>query len=515
VSRGLVLHDRALPGPASTEEIIPDLSGRLAALAQTARAQVHAAGRPTLFWMTVPAVPVDPLDLVAWASARSVEPVLWTRPADGFSFVGLGRAWACAATGQARFQMARDAWEDLRRHAVTNGVSPGLPAGLRSQAGSAVWTTGPVLAGGFAFDPDGPTEPQWSDFGASSLVLPRLGIVTHGDTSRLVVSVVLWPDGPGDEARRAVGEAMAWLSDLAECQVSSDAAASGREQRSRGPATPGWITTRELVPAADWKGLVARAAQAVRDRELRKVVLARALRVAGATCDPVETLRRLRGSFPTCAVFAVARGGRWFVGATPERLVRVRQGEVSAMALAGSAPRGRTDTEDRQLGEALLDSVKDRVEHTVVVDTLRESLSGACEAVSVAGSPLLLRVSNVQHLHTPIAARLRAGCTILDLIGRLHPTPAVGGVPRAAALGWLREHERLERGWYAGPIGWIDGQGDGEFVVAIRSALLGPDEALLFAGCGIVADSDPEAEYAESRLKLRTMLSALGAGDEA
>jgi isochorismate synthase len=509
-----MLHNRALPGPATTGPVIPDVSDRLTALVQTARAQLRTTGRPTLVWMTIPAAPADPLDLLAWASARSVEPVLWTRPADGFSFVGLGRAWACPATGQARFHVARDAWEDLRRRAVTDESGPDPARGPRPGAGPGTWT-GPVLAGGFAFNFEGPVEPRWRDFGASSLVLPRLGIVTRGGMSRVVVSVVLRPDGPDDEALRAAGDAMAWILDLAAYHASSGDGTGGRTPQARDAATSGSITTHELVAAAEWKALVARAAQAVRDRELRKVVLARALRVTGATWDPVETLRRLRENYPTCAIFAVARGRRWFVGATPERLVRVRQGEVSAMALAGSAPRGRTDAQDRQLGETLLSSVKDRVEHRIVVDALRESLSGACEAISIAGSPQLLRVSNVQHLHTPIAARLRAGYTVLDVVGRLHPTPAVGGVPRASALAWLREHERLERGWYAGPIGWLDGQGDGEFVVAIRSALLGPGEALLYAGCGIVADSDPDAEYAESRLKLRAMLSALGAGDEA
>jgi isochorismate synthase len=214
-------------------------------------------------------------------------------------------------------------------------------------------------------------------------------------------------------------------------------------------------------------------------------------------------------------VFAVVRGGRWFLGATPERLVRVRHGEVSAMALAGSAPRGQSPEDDRRFGEALLASAKDRVEHAIVVEMVRHSLSGACDAVSVAEAPALLKVSNVQHLHTPIAARLRGGSTIFDLIERLHPTPAVGGVPRAAALDWLRRREGLDRGWYAGPIGWIDGRHEGEFAVAIRSALLSRDEALLYAGCGIVAGSDPDAEYGESQLKLRAVLAALGANGQA
>ncbi|MDR7420512.1 MAG: isochorismate synthase [Armatimonadota bacterium] len=506
MSRGLRLDARTLVDGVVPAGAVADAAGRFAAVVRTAGARARAAARPVLAWMALSALPVDPLDLAAWAMSRSVEPVLWTRPAEGFAFVGLGRAWTCDAAGATRFEAARDAWDDLRHHAVTEATD--------SDAASpdGAWSVAPVLAGGFAFNSDDPVQPPWSEFGASSLVLPRLGVVTRGGLSRVIISAVVQPDQSDDDGQRVAGEVTVWLSDLSRRRVLTGARP---DPASDGGTARALITTHEPVPAAEWKVLVARAARAVQDRELLKVVLARSLRVASAAFDPLETLRRLREGFPTCAIFAVARGKRWFVGATPERLVRVRAGEVSAMALAGSAPRGRTDADDRRLGEALVASAKDRVEHAVVVDTLRASLSDVCEAISVAGAPSLLRFSNVQHLHTPIAARLRQGYTVLDLVGRLHPTPAVGGVPRATALEWLRQNERLDRGWYAGPLGWVDARGDGEFAVAIRSALVGPDEALLYAGCGIVADSDPDAEYAESQLKLRTMLSALGAGDEA
>jgi isochorismate synthase EntC len=159
----------------------------------------------------------------------------------------------------------------------------------------------------------------------------------------------------------------------------------------------------------------------------------------------------------------------------------------------------------------LRSNTKDRIEHAIVVEALREVLSDVCDDLSVADAPELLRVSNVQHLFTPIHGRLRDRLNILQLVERLHPTPAVGGFPRTAALQWMQEREGLDRGWYAGPIGWIDHAGEGEFAVAIRSAILHGSEAVLYAGCGIVADSDPEQEYAESALKLRPLLSALGA----
>ena len=178
------------------------------------------------------------------------------------------------------------------------------------------------------------------------------------------------------------------------------------------------------------------------------------------------------------------------------------------MSLAGSIRRGRTPEEDQQLGQALQDSVKDRNEHTVVVQAMVEALYATCASLTV-GPTGLLKLGNIQHLCTPIIGPVADGQTLLDLVERLHPTPAVGGRPRVVALHWIRQHEQLDRGWYAGPVGWVDERGEGEFAVALRSALLHGDRATLFAGCGIMADSDPEREYVESSLKLKPMLTAL------
>jgi isochorismate synthase len=163
------------------------------------------------------------------------------------------------------------------------------------------------------------------------------------------------------------------------------------------------------------------------------------------------------------------------------------------------------------LGEQLLASAKDRHEHEVVVRTVVEALGPLCDQLDVGATPSLLKLGNVQHLYTPVTGHLCSACTLLNVVERLHPTPAVGGRPREAALALIREREGFDRGWYGGPVGWIDQRGEGEFAVAIRSALLHGTQATLFAGCGIVADSDPEREYAEAALKLKPMLSALGA----
>ena len=198
---------------------------------------------------------------------------------------------------------------------------------------------------------------------------------------------------------------------------------------------------------------------------------------AEAAFNPRLVLERLQDDYPSCFVFAVAREERCFLGATPERLVRLRDGTVTTMCLAGSYPRGASEPEDRRLGEALLADRKERTEHEVVVRALREGLAELCDELAPVSTPVLLKVRNVQHLLTTLVGRVADGRTLLDLVERLHPTPAVGGYPRERALGLIREREGLDRGWYAGQIGWLDARGEGEMGVAIRSALLCGAEA--------------------------------------
>jgi len=243
---------------------------------------------------------------------------------------------------------------------------------------------------------------------------------------------------------------------------------------------------------------------------IEKLVLARRLRarVLGPL-DPAAVIRRLRAEYGGCTVFAFSRGESCFLGATPERLVQLESGVVRADCLAGSTARGANDDEDQALGEALFADQKERHEHALVVRALRDALGPLCSSLSVPATPNLLSMPNVQHLHTPVEGEVNGERHVLELVERLHPTPAAGGLPTRAALPLIRSYEKFDRGWYSGPVGWVDGRGGGEFVVAIRSALLGGNQAHLYAGCGIVAGSDPEREYEESCLKLRPMLWAL------
>jgi len=281
----------------------------------------------------------------------------------------------------------------------------------------------------------------------------------------------------------------------------------------RPPAAPG--TGREVDHAVesrpsphDWLGLVAEAVAGIRGAAMQKVVLARSVAIRSSTAfEPFDLVATLRDRYPECRVFGWQEGESTFIGASPELLI-AREGRHFELApLAGSAPRGTDPEHDRRLGDALLASPKDRMEHEIVVDDAVRRLTGLVTTIERSATPQLQRFATVQHLATPIGGTTDA--RILELAGALHPTPAVGGAPRAEALAFIDKMEGIDRGWYAGGIGWADGAGNGEIALGLRSALVRGDQAIVYAGNGIVRDSEPEAELEETRLKLRPMLDLL------
>jgi isochorismate synthase len=424
---------------------------------------------------TAQVAPLDPLDVFEQAT-RDDERTYWERPDEAFAVAGLGAAWAFTATGAAPVTEAAAAWRSYVDE-----------TGLCAAGGAAPWGAGVLALGGFAFAPGmagtGLAGASWRGFPPGRIVIPRVTVSRVGSDTWVTAAA------PGER-----------LPTVTHAHVPAPVP----------PLSAQEMPVEEMPPAGQWRTLVRRGADAVRDGAYTKVVLARALLVRGVRLTPAQVLRRLRASYPGCTLFAATAGDRCFLGATPERLVRLRAGDVATQAVAGSAPRGASVAEDRRLGERLRASPKDRLEHAVVVDVVRGVMDEVCQDVTPPAEPKLLKVANVQHLVSALAGRLRDPLSVLDLVERLHPTPAVGGFPRHAALAWIARHEGLARGWYAGPIGWINPDGEGEFAVAIRSAVMRGSEAVLFAGCGIVADSDPDQEYAESALKMRPLLDALG-----
>ncbi len=260
-----------------------------------------------------------------------------------------------------------------------------------------------------------------------------------------------------------------------------------------------------------YKEAVRTATQEIRTGELRKVVLARQIRVeAGRVLDPLLLAARLRAVDPDAYTFVAPTSLGIMVGASPELLVSKHGAEIRSNPLAGSAPRSGDPDEDRANAAALSDSDKDREEHAIVVEAVAEMLGAFCEELHWDPEPVLLPTANVWHLSTRFHGVLRDAATdVLQLVAALHPTPAVGGWPREAALDAIQRLEPFERGSYAGPVGWMDAEGDGEWAIALRCAELEGDRATLFAGAGIVADSDPEAELDETERKFRAFLDSL------
>jgi isochorismate synthase len=475
-------------------------SHRLAELLDRASEQARASQRPVLVSTVEPAPAVDPLEALAHASSNggalaeqaAAGRMYWTRPAEGFALAGLGSVAELASAGSLRFETLDREWAALVRCAVTDDASGGAPG------------VGPLLMGGFAFEPEGPRSARWRGFPSALLSLPRLQHTLTAGDGWLTTSILVGPDGEPDVDLAALSELRAQFVDALEQLTAHAAPAMHR-------AT---IAYDEALPSSDWRAAVSAAAASVRAGELEKVVLAREVRAtAQQPFSIAAAVRHLRAAYPDCYVFSIWRGARAFVGASPERLVRLDGRDVRTSSLAGSSPRGATPDEDRELAERLLASAKDRVEHAVVRRTLCAALAEVGDDVTAAEEPSVLTLPQVHHLHTPVKARLRPGHSLLDVVERLHPTPAVGGHPRDAALRFICAHEQMDRGWYAAPVGWL-GRDHGEFAVALRSALISGAEASLFAGCGVVADSDPDLEYAESELKLRPMESALAAASE-
>jgi menaquinone-specific isochorismate synthase len=257
--------------------------------------------------------------------------------------------------------------------------------------------------------------------------------------------------------------------------------------------------------------LVAKAVDAIGADELVKVVLAREVVVAANRDIHVPTvLRRLRSLYPACTIVGCPVGDSRFVAASPELLVSRRGSLVCAHPLAGTIPRSGNPATDRALEDRLLSSTKDRAEHDLVVQDVARALEPWCSALDIPATPSIIELRNVSHLGTLITGTLRSGApSALGLAAALHPTAAVCGTPRAAALDWLAAHEGFDRGPYAGAVGWVDGRGDGEWVVGIRSAVIAGSSARLFAGVGVVDGSDPAAELAETQFKLQALLAAV------
>lgn len=449
-------------------------------------APTHATTAADLVATASHHAPVDPFALFGAAHAAGFDASLWLDHATGRTLVGIGVVVRLAPEGEDRFERLGEAWAELGTRMTVTGPAASDPL------------AGPVLLGGAAFRDHPPTDPRWRGFGAMAFDLPRVTIATNQGTT------VLTSIGGDEDA----SPALALVEGLVGSSAPDASDASRFEVVGLQPDRAGWASS------------VARITGAVGRGRLDKVVLARRVDLlAGHAIDEREVLRRLTGAdrgdpspgarLPS-TTFAIARRGRTFLGSTPERLASVRGRSLRTMALAGTTPRGMDAAQDAAMGAALLASEKEREEHAVVTTMLRETLEPLATELTLPRTPRIVRSARLQHLLSDISGTLLPGVGLAHVAQRLHPTPAVAGWPTEAALELLDEESELDRGWYAGAVGWIDRSGDGDLAVAIRSGLVDGANVSLYAGCGVVADSEPDHEWDESSLKLRVMGDALG-----
>jgi len=411
--------------------------------------------------------PVAPAPALV-AACRAASLVAWS--SNELTIVGIGAARELRGRGEAR-------WTDVIAAARTLEAGPVIGGDVR-----------PRLVGGVAFAPGAADRAPWTGFGDAWFVLPRWTYLRDGARAHLVLAV------DADEAAHGAR----WREELA---VLQGAVATSFVTRPQPP-----MLELERGDADAWRAQIRAITNAIARGECAKIVAARSAVVALAgEARPADLLAELDARHAECVrVLVRPPGGGALLAATPERLVRLDGSTVACDALAGSCARGDGAR------EALLASSKDRREHDLVVSAVTGALRELGAEVEVPDAPRVRTLRHVLHLHTPIAARLAGRRHVLELAASLHPTPAVGGTPTRLATEWIAAREALPRGWYAAPVGWFDLDGNGELAVAIRSGVLAGDRAHLWAGAGIVAGSDPDRELAETDVKLRAMLGALG-----
>ena len=411
----------------------------------------------------------------------------WENRNNRLAFAGAGTAVELMAWGKERFRkIYRDARELYAKAHIVGGEPP--------------WT-GPRLYGGFSFRDDFTPDNTWSIYAPAHFVLPHYQLVRIDGETWLTINTQI----PAEEDPEA---------------LVSDLQAALREKIRQLQAAGRRLSTNQQSPLQSvhypmsfdmWVAMICQATKRIHAGELNKVVLSRAAELRfEERVRLMPILSHLARNYADCYRFLFEPRPRFaFYGASPELLASVRGKAIETTGLAGSIGRGDSREDDMRLGRALLRSHKDRQEHQIVVDRIRDRLLPLTETLEIA-PPGLLKLKNIQHLHSPIHGRLKQENGILALVETLHPTPALGGDPRERAMRLIRDLEPIPRGWYGAPVGWIDAELDGQFTVAIRSAVAQESRLWIYAGAGIVRDSQPESEWEETALKFRPMLDAHG-----
>ena len=446
-----------------------------------------SSSKSNLLTVTLPIAPIDPLAALELNSDFD-EKFYWDHPENNISISAAGKVVELKATGSDRF-------EEIAK--LTAEIKNEIDAYTAIQHNMA----GPLFLGGYSFDNHNIGK-IWKKFGAARFVLPEWIILRSG-TLHLLTLTINKKDYSADEIYQEIISQITGFLNL-----------SGKLHNHVEPEVKNSNILCTLQSPDDhrrWVNKVEHAKKLISQNVFEKIVLARSVTLQSQHRPHFTRLtHQLRQKYPECYNFMVQKDSDTaFIGATPERLASFNDGHFMTDGLAGSTSRGRSALEDAALAQNLMESNKDRDEHEFVVRAINENLKKFSYRVEYPNQPRIKKLKNVQHLFTPISASIKKGVQIHELISEMHPTPAVGGFPRYKAVSHIHEIEQLDRGWYAAPVGWFNLNGYGEFAVAIRSALLSGKNATLYAGCGIVANSDPEKEWNETLLKFKPMMDSL------
>ncbi|WP_059283351.1 isochorismate synthase [Bacillus coahuilensis] len=446
--------------------------------------RVHLTKKPHIFSYVRKLKQIDPhLFYKNGSKIFQGERFFWKDSNSSTYLVGLGAAYTIRTDEkETRFEEIDTQWKRLTEEIVLYNPYENIIG------------TGPLLLGGFAYDHLNEPEEEWSHFSKGLFQLPTFMLSKVDDEYFLTINLFVSPLLDENELRRLDEMSLTLLE--------------GENKEVTAPT----IYKATEKDGERWKQLIADLVDEMNeDSTFKKVVMARKMKLMYDQPFPSDVaIERLLERQYDSFVFSLEALNSCFLGATPERLVKKKGDQVYSTCLAGSIGRGHSLSNDNELGEELLHDKKNQEEHQLVVDVIASTMSSFCRDVSIPSSPKLLKMKDIQHLFTPVTGTLDGDYSLIHMVGKFHPTPALGGVPRERAMNAIRDKEEMDRGFYAAPIGWIDYNGNGDFAVAIRSGLLYQNEAYLYSGCGVLKDSTPESEYEETSIKFRPMLRALG-----
>lgn len=452
----------------------------------------HQDNQTAYVTLGVPFENIDPLAVLELNGDSDGTRFYWERPEYEMALAAGNKAAVLRNSGSGRFRnISRQSDSLLQSVRYFSEIN-------HSMAGA-------HLAGGFSFF-DQSMSGSWSSLGNASFFLPEWLLVRDGQFSMINIT------RPWNK-KDSLEEIQNWFLDWINQFVSRLSNNIERSRILRYSVTPGGdiMPVESEAERIRWIHNVTKARQHISEGHYRKIVIARDLKLRTKNkVSSTKLVHFLRKEYPSCYTFMYQlNGDATFLGSTPEKLLSLHSQYIKTEALAGSIPRGNTATQDAILEKKLQESSKNREEHAYVLDAIKDKLSMLSDSLEYAPEPVIKKYANVQHLCTPVAASLRNNMNPVDIMEQLHPTPAVGGYPELDAMQKIQELEQIERGWYAGPVGWFNSNRRAEFSVAIRSGLIRRNHVQFFSGCGIVEDSNPEAEWEETRIKFIPMQKAL------